>query len=265
MSEPFVLYLGLGLVTGVLSGLLGIGGGVVMVPCLYWGFGILGYPAELRMIMAVATSLATIVPTSMSSGLAHHRRGYVDWPFALKLAPGILLGTVAGASMVQYLPTNLFKLAVAVFQLLVAVSLIKPGSHQDRPAPASRSGVTFLAGCVTGGLSAMVGIGGGTLSVPFMLYRGLTARHAVATASVCGFPIALVSTAVYTVTGWHHPDLPAWNLGYVHLPAWLGIALTSISTAPLGAWLAHRLPTKILKRGLGLVIGAVGLKLLTEW
>jgi len=264
MLEILLAYLSLGALTGLLSGLLGIGGGLVIVPSLYWVFGLLDYPDRYRMIMAVATSLATIIPTSISAGLAHHRRGYVNWPFALKQAPAILLGAFAGAHLVQLLPVMFFKLLVAIFQSGVAITLIRPGLARIHPPDRPVQGLIWQAGLMTGCLSALVGIGGGTLNVPFLLYCGLTARHAVATAGVAGFPIALVSTGVYLASGWQQPELPAWNLGYVHLPAALGIALASVSTAPLGAWLAHRLPAETLKRGLGLIAGIAAIKLLLD-
>lgn len=264
-TVSFALYLCLGLVTGLLSGLFGIGGGVIIVPLLYWGFALLGFPGESLMVMAVATSLATIIPTSIASGLAHHRRGYVDRPFALKLAPAILLGAAAGANLVQVLPVTLFKLLVALFQVGVAITLLVPvATGSNQPVRRIGTGPMVVAGWLTGCLSALVGIGGGTLSIPFMLYCGLSPRHAVATASVCGFPIALMSSGVYLLTGWNQPGLPDWNLGYIHLPAWLGIALASVTTAPLGARLAHRLPVSSLKRWLGGMVGMAGTKLLMD-
>ena len=257
-----LFYLGLGLASGLLSGLLGIGGGIIIVPLLYWQFGSLGFPPGLLMVMAVATSLATIMPTSVSSGLAHHRRGYVHWPHALRMAPGIVLGAVAGSSLVGGVSATCVKALVALFQIVVAYTLLKPATRPSSATPKTptRRGIV-LAGCLTGFLSSMVGIGGGTLSVPFLLYLGLGARQAVATSSVSGFPIALSSTLTYVITGWQHPDLPAWNLGYVHLPAALLIAGASITTAPLGAGLAHRLPTDRLKKILGVLAGMVGMKL----
>lgn len=261
MLTLFITYLGLGSLSGLLSGLFGIGGGIVLVPFLYWLFELQGFAQEQLMIMAVATSLATIVPTSLSSGHAHHRRGYVNWPLAHQLAPAIVLGSLCGASVVHVLPVVLFKLLVAFFQVSVAITLLTSKPHTQQSTRPSGNGWNHLAGSIIGLFSSIVGIGGGTLSIPFMLYRGLTARQAVATSSVCGFPIALMSMLVYGVTGFDQPNLPEWNLGYIHLPAFLGVTLASFTTAPIGAWLAHRLPTAILKRGLGLMVGAVGMKL----
>ncbi len=245
----------------MLSGMFGIGGGIIIVPFLYWGFGTLGFPAEQMMVIAVATSLATIIPTSLSSGWAHHRRGYVDWGYALKLAPAILPGALVGASLVPLIPVTVFKLLVALFQWGVAYTLLYPRTPQARHTETPTLKLLAPAGFTIGALSAIVGIGGGTLSVPLLLLCGLTARHAVATSSVSGFPIAVMSTLVYVVSGWDQPGLPSGNLGYVHVPAFLAIALGSISTAPLGAYIAHRLPIPMLKRALGILVGLVGLKL----
>ncbi|MGI9213793.1 MAG: sulfite exporter TauE/SafE family protein [Methylococcaceae bacterium] len=260
----FIMYGLLGSMSGLLSGLFGIGGGIILVPLLYWGFGLQGFAKEQLMIMAVATSLATIVPTSLSSGRTHHRLGYVSWSFARQLAPAIMLGALCGASVVHVLPVALFKLLVAGFQITVAITLLASKTHTSQSTPPSGDAWNHLAGWITGLLSSLVGIGGGTLSIPYMLYRGLTARQAVATSSVCGFPIALISSLVYGVTGWNQPNLPEWNLGYIHLPAFLGVTLASVTTASIGAWLAHRLPTATLKRGLGLMVGIVGTKLLLD-
>lgn len=264
MTASILFYLGLGLATGILSGTFGIGGGIIIVPFLYWGFASQGFNPDLLMVSAVATSLATIIPTSLSSGWAHHRRGYVDWVYALKLAPAILLGSLTGANLVPHIPVEMFKLLVALFQLGVAYTLLKPRTPDPVPREAPGHKLLLPAGFTIGALSSIVGIGGGTLNVPLLLFYGLTARHAVATSSVSGFPIALMSTLVYVGTGWNHPGLPAGNLGYVHIPAFLAIALGSISTAPLGAYLAHRLPIPLLKKGLGLLVGLVGLKLVVD-
>ena len=264
MIGELALYLGFGGVAGVLSGLLGIGGGVVIVPFLVWHFSLRGFPANAVMIMAVATSLATIVVTSLSAASAHHRRGAVDWWAVKKLAPGILLGAVLGSMVADRLPAREFKLIFAGFLLYAASHiLLKPPRERHREdAPDYRwfGG----AGTVIGALSSILGIGGGTLSVPFLARRGYPLRTAVAISSACGFPIAVAGTATYIGLGWHNAALPAWSCGYLYLPALAGITLTSVSLAPFGAYLAHRWPTGRLRICLALIIALAGGKLLWQ-
>lgn len=263
MNEEWILYLAFGGLAGVLSGLFGIGGGVVIVPFLAWRFPLRGFPPEHLMIMAVATSLATIVVTSLSAVYAHHRRGAVDWRVVGRLAPGILAGTVCGSIVADHLPAQWFKLIFAVFLLYVAMRLLLARGERTRGQPPG-SGRFALAGGGIGLASAILGIGGGTLSVPFLARCGYPIRNAVAISSACGFPIAVAGTLSYIALGWGRPDLPSPSLGYIYLPACLGIVLTSTLFAPLGAWLAHRLPTERLRRFFGLLMLAVGGKLLWQ-
>ena len=258
------LYLAFGCLAGILSGLFGIGGGVVIVPFLVGIFGQRGFPPDLIMIMAVATSLATIVVTSISAAYAHHRRGAVDWPTVWRLAPGILIGAVLGSVIADDLPTRWFKLIFASFLLYVAVRLLSESRNETPPAPLTSPWLFRLAGPLIGALSSILGIGGGTLSVPFLVRYGHGPRQAVAISSACGFPIALAGTTTYIALGWMKPGLPEWSTGYVYLPAFAAIILTSIPFAPLGATLAHRWPTRRLKTGLAIVVAIVGGKLLWQ-
>ncbi len=261
MSEELALYLGFGGLAGLLSGLLGIGGGVVIVPFLVWHFALLGFPADSVMVMAVATSLATILVTSPAAASAHHRRKAVDWPAVRQLAPGILFGAVAGSVIANDLPVRWFKLLFAVFLLYAAGQmLLRPPPERDPGEPPGRKAFGW-AGVAIGGLSAILGIGGGTLSVPFLVKHGYSIRQAVAISSACGFPIAVAGTATYVWLGWQQPALPAWSLGYVYLPALAGIMGASIPCAPLGARLAHRWPTRWLRLLLAFVVALAGGKL----
>lgn len=264
MSAALALYLAFGCLAGLLSGLFGIGGGVVIVPFLVWQLAGHGVPADLLMVVAVATSLATIVATSLSAVYAHHRRGAVDWPMVGRLSPGILLGAVVGSVVAERLPVAWFKLVFALFLLFVAVRMLVGGQGGEGRHWPKVGWLLVLAGVGIGAASAVLGIGGGTLSVPFLVKCRYAMRQAVAISSACGFPIALAGTASYLVLGWRHPGLPAETLGYVHLPAFFGIVLTSVAFAPLGAKLAHSLPTLQLKRIFSLVLFVVGGKLLWQ-
>jgi len=264
MSESFLLYLAFGCLAGLSSGLFGIGGGVVIVPFLVWLFTEQGFASDAIMVMAVATSLATIVLTSASAVYAHHRMGAIDWPTVRRLSPGILAGSALGAIVANRLPVPLFKLIFAVFLLFVAMRMFSAGRADGRKNLRPGSGLLSVAGLLIGSASAILGIGGGTLSVPLLVRCRFPMRNAVAISSACGFPIAMAGSASYLVLGWDHPALPAASLGYIYLPALGGIAASSFLFAPIGAKLAHWLPGAKLKRSFALVLLAVGIKLLWQ-
>lgn len=240
-------YLVLGLVTGVIAGLLGVGGGLVMVPVLTWAYTRQGFPADYNIHLALGTSLAVIIPTSISSLRAHHAHGAVDWQVVRRITPGILLGTLLGGGMAVLWPDRGLKLFFTVFLLYAATQMLlgfKPKPSRSLPG---LPGMT-LAGGIIGLVSSWVGIGGGTLSVPFQTWCNISLHRAIGTSAAIGLPIALAGMAGYAVSGQAVAGLPAWSLGFVYLPAFLAIALGSGLTAPLGAKLAHRLPVSRLKK-----------------
>ena len=193
------------------------------------------------MQVSVGTSLAVISATSVSSMLAHHRQQGVLWPVFRLFAPGLALGAVAGAFVAHALPGVVLQRIVGVGAILVAIQMFldrKPVSPLGLPAPAG----LLAAGGVIGLLSALIGIGGGSLTVPFLTWRGVGIRQAVGTSAACGVPIAWAGAIGFMLAGRHAQNLPAWSLGYVSLTAFAGMALASVSTAPLGAKLAHTLP-----------------------
>ena len=251
----------LGTVTGILAGLFGIGGGLVIVPVLVMLFTAYGFPAEIVMIMAVASSLATIILTAVSSVIAHHRLGSVVWAKVFSMTPAIMLGTAAGAVLAKQISADALRLILVVFLLYVGIQMalqIKPKAGDVKQSKL----LDACAGVVIGVVSAIVGIGGGTLTVPYVVHGQLLMRQAVAIASACGLPIAIVGTISYGLLGWHDARLPAWSLGYVYLPAFFGVSLSSIFTAPIGAKLAHRLPAATLKRYFSVLLFIMAAKLL---
>jgi len=258
----FVLaYLAVGVLAGLLAGLLGVGGGLVVVPALLWLFAAQGFSAESLVHLAVGSSLATIVATGASSAWAHHRHGAVDWSLFAGLAYGLVPGAVVGGLFASLLSAALLHMLVAVFVLLVAVQVLaglRPSPHRGQPS----LGWRVLAGVVIGLLSALVGIGGGSLTVPWLLWHNVAMRVAVATSSACGVPIALAGAIAFGVAGSGQAGLPPASSGFVYWPAVGGIVVTSLLTAPLGARLAHRLPVPLLKRGFGLFLLLVGTKML---
>ncbi len=230
-------YLLTGIFSGLLAGLLGLGGGVLIVPSLILVFGHLGFTSEWIAHLAVGSSLATIIGTGGASALAHHRRGAVRWDLVLMLAPGIVLGAWAGAAIAGLLPQEWLQRLFGVFLLYVGARMLLPRAEIHTVTAPSPQGLT-TAGTGIGALSALVGIGGGTLTVPYLVKSGLTMRQAVASSSACGLPIALAGAIGFMITGWGREGLPGMSTGFVYWPAVLGILVTSMPMAPIGARLA---------------------------
>jgi len=248
-------------VAGLLAGLLGVGGGLIIVPALLWLFALQGLETPHLMQLAVGTSLASIVFTSLSSIYAHHQHRAVLWPKVLALTPGILVGALLGALLADQLASQQLTTLFALFEVLVALQMWFGRTPQQQQRQLS-NGVMNLAGVFIGAFSALIGIGGGTLTVPFLSAINTPIRHAVATSAACGLPIALAGAVGFIVIGWDNPQLPAGSWGYLYPPALLGIVISSVLFAPLGAKLAHRLPTVLLKRFFAGFLLILGLKLL---
>lgn len=261
LLPTLLLYLALGAFAGVMAGLLGVGGGLIIVPVLAWIFRGQHINDAIIMHLAIGTSLATIVVTSISSVRAHHQRGAVLWPVVWQLTPGIVIGAWLGAAVADALPSAALSRIFALFVLAVAAQMAfgaKPAPHRGLPGAV---GMTVTGG-VIGVVSAIVGIGGGSLTVPFLTWCNTAMRQAVATSAACGLPIALAGAIGFIVTGLNAADRPAWSLGYVYGPALAGVAFASMLLAPLGAKLAHTLPTETLKKIFAVFLTLVGTKML---
>ncbi len=257
----FGLYLALGAFAGTLAGLFGIGGGLVIVPVLIFSFGMQGISSEIAAHLAVGTSLATIVFTSVSSIRSHYLKGAVRLDLFRPMVVGILVGAVLGAWTASLLAGPVLELIIGVFVILVGVKmLLGINPRHERPVPGK--GSMAAAGGVIGWASAIFGIGGGTLTVPFLSWRSVPMQQAVATSAACGLPIALAGTATNLFTGLGRPELPEYSVGFVYLPALLGIVLTSVLFARFGAILAHRLDEKPLKRLFAVLLLVVGVSFL---
>ena len=243
----------LGLCTGFLAGLLGIGGGMLMVPFLTIILTAKGFPETHVVKIAVATSLATICFTSISSVRAHHQRGAVLWSVARVLAPGIVLGSLLGSQIAVALPSKVLGLFFAVFVAFSATQMLlgsKPKPTRTLPGTPGMFGV----GSGIGLLSSLVGAGGAFISVPFMTWCNVGIHNAVATSAALGFPIALAGTLGYVISGLSLHDMPPGTAGYLYLPALLVISLASVLTAPLGAKVAHGMDIVPLKRAFSVVL-----------
>lgn len=243
----------LGSLAGFLAGLLGIGGGMLLVPFMTLLFTARGFPAEHVVKMAIATSLATICFTSLSSLRAHHRHGAVRWDIARRLAPGILLGSYLGAWLATALDAAVLAALFALFVAFSATRMLRRRSAApSRHLPRTRG--MLVAGGAIGALSGMVGAGGAFVSVPFMTARNVSIHNAVATSAALGFPIAVAGTIGYVVHGMGLYGMPPAALGYLYLPALVVVSAASVLLAPLGARTAHRLDVRQLERAFALLL-----------
>ncbi len=254
MATLILAMLVTGAVGGVLAGLLGIGGGIVIVPMLEFALGIVGVDVSVRMHIAVATSLATIVPTSISSARAHYVRGAIDFTVVRYWSPWIAIGAVAGIVIAANVGGDFLAAVFAVVAFAVAVKMMLPLDDTNLASDIPRGLFGPVIPFVTGAVSTLMGIGGGTLSVTAMTLSGKPIHRAVGTASLLGLVIAVPATVGYIVSGWGNPLLPAANLGFVSLPGFLLIALTTVLFAPLGAKIAHALPRRQLSLLFGLFL-----------
>lgn len=263
MIEGWWVFPLLGVAAGVLAGLLGIGGGLVLIGALVWLLPAYGVPQEAAMHAALASSLASIVLTASSSARAHHKRGSVLWPTVAWMVPGLLLGGWLGSLVAVGLQGEVLRWCVALYCFLVAAQMAFGGPRGGvAPADAVPRGMPMIAaGGGIGAVSAIVGIGGGSMTVPLLVWRGVVPVRAVGTSSACGIFIGLASAAGYAL---HAPAgvLPAHALGYVYLPAAIGIALASVLAAPLGTRLAHAISGAALKRVFAVFMVLVGISVL---
>lgn len=256
MLEPqLILELAvLGLCTGFLAGLLGIGGGMLMVPFITLIMTGRGVSPDLSVKVAIATSMATIIFTSVSSVRAHHKRGAVRWDVVWRLAPGIVMGAaVASMGVFSVLKGSSLALFFALFVAFSATQMLldrKPAPSRTLPG----TGGQLAAGGVIGFLSGLVGAGGGFVSVPFLTWCNVVIHQAVATSAALGFPIALANVLGYVIAGQSVEGLPTGALGYVYLPALAVIATASVLMAPMGVKAAHAMPVKQLKRVFAIIL-----------
>ena len=255
-------YLALGAVTGFFAGMLGIGGGLIMVPALAMIFSAqAGFPPGEVLHLALGTSMAAIIFTSIASLRTHHQHGAVLWRVVGVMTPGILLGAAAGSAVAAGVPVKILGAFVSAFVCLIALQM----AFNLRPKP-SRTlpgnwGI-ILAGFAISSLSALVAIGGGSMTVPFLTWCNVRVQNAIGTSAAIGLPLAIGGTLGYVYNGWKQPGLPPESIGYVYLPALAALVLVSMLTAPLGARTAHRLPILLLRRIFSAILVLMALKML---
>ena len=238
----------LGALAGFLAGLLGVGGGVIIVPGLANAFPAFGMPKEAIMHMAASTSLASVFFTAISAVIIQHRNRAINWSLFQQIAPGIIIGTVMGAIIANHLSTYLLAKCFGGFMFFVAFRILftKPPAviHQAELKNITKIGI----GCVIGFVSGLIGIGGGAVSIPIFLRLGLTPHQAGATSSACVLLLAFVGVISFTITGWHSTGLPPGSTGYIYWPAVIIIAISSMIAVPFGTKLGKKISGKLLKR-----------------
>lgn len=257
----YLFYLIAGAFAGVLSGLFGVGGGLIIVPILSFVFASLAFSEQHIMHMALGTSLATIIFTSISSAWAHHKNANVDWVVVRRISAGIVLGTLLGAALAASLQTLWLKVIFAIFVFAVATQLtlgLAPNAKRSLPGMLA----TNLVGTIIGVVSSLVGIGGGTLSVPFLIYCNTAVKRAIGTSAAIGLPIAIAGSLGFIFQGLMASQLPEYSLGYVYLPAVVGIAIMSTIAAPFGAKLAQHLSANMLKKAFAILLYLISLKMI---
>jgi uncharacterized membrane protein YfcA len=256
-----VSYLVLGAAAGLLAGMLGIGGGIIIVPMLIFIFSAQQLPAEMVPQLAVASSLGSIIFTSIAAMRAQAKRGAVDWQLFKQWTLALMAGGFCSGYIASWLSAIAMQRAIAVFLLIVATIMFsqwKPKPERELPGPVGRTILGFGSGLA----SALAGIGGGNIIVPLLLFFNVAIVRAVATSSALGLPIALVGSAGYISAGMGEAQLPPGALGFVYLPATLGIAAMTLLTAPVGVAIAHRMPAHLLKRVFSLLLALVALRML---
>lgn len=255
--------LALGSLSGVLAGMFGIGGGAVMVPVLSMLFDAYALPHQHVVHLALGTSMATIIFTALSSLRAHHARGAVLWEVLGGIVPGVMLGTFLGTRLAAMVSSRALATFFGCFLIVVAAQMalnLRPKASRELPG---RMGLV-LGGSLIGGLSSLVAVGGGTMTVPWLTWCNVPVHKAIGTSAALGLPIAFFGTLGYLWNGYHAAGLPWGSTGYVHLPTLGCLVIASMITAPLGATLVHRLPVPVLKRFFALLLLALAARMLVH-
>lgn len=259
MFFELLIYILTGVIAGFFAGLLGIGGGLIIVPILTTAFAYF-LDSDHLVHLAIGTSLATILVTAVASVKTHQKHDAVRWDLVKTLTPGIFIGGLLGGWIAQYMDASLLGKLFAIIELAIAIKMLlnlQPNPHREMPGLFGRT----VAGTTIGGLSTLVGIGGGALNTPYMVWHNVNIKQAIATSAACSLPIAAAGTLGFLIGGWNTENLPAYSTGYLYWPAFLGIVVASYFTAPIGARLTHQLPVKTLKRVFGLLLIMLAIKM----
>ncbi|QLB20849.1 hypothetical protein A6B43_04570 [Vespertiliibacter pulmonis] len=261
MIEIILICLALGAVVGFLAGLFGIGGGLIIVPALSYILPMVGLPNNYVMSMALGTSFATIVITAFSAAHRHHKLGNVDWNVSKFFIPALMISVFLSGFVVTQIPkANMAKIFAVIVLFLALKMLFSLKKSDAKPKPITPKS-TLIAGSIIGMISSMAGIAGGAFIVPYLNGRGLEMKRAIGTSSFCGALLGVAGTFSFIISGWNMPDLPPYSLGYIYLPALLGITLTSFFTSKLGANAANVLPVPILKKAFAVLLVGIAINM----
>ncbi|MGP5202936.1 sulfite exporter TauE/SafE family protein [Psychrobacter aquimaris] len=258
----YVWFVIAGAFAGLSAGLFGVGGGMIIVPVLVWIFTAYHFPPEVVTHLAIGTSLATIAVTSLSSLMAHNKRGGVRWEIWRHMALGLVIGSLVGAGVADMIDGQMLQVIIGVGALLMALKMLFLSNKEQPNRPLPHAGVQFGAGTGIGLASSIFGIGGGSLTVPFLNWAGLPMRQSVGTSAACGLPIALAGAAGFAWFGQDVVNMPEGTIGFIHITGFLCISVASFAMAKVGAKLAHVLPALMLKRAFGVLLLIAGGQLL---
>jgi len=262
MWWEILLYILGGILTGFLAGLLGIGGGLVLVPFLVFFLPLIDIPSIYIMHIAIATSLAIIVVTSFSSAYSHNKAGGIRWDIVKKMVLGCLIGALIGAQVADFLPSNMLQVFFGFFVFFMSYRLLAPQSGTVKKQHLPKRIGLGVSGLTISGICTLLGTGGGSLLVPFFSFFGLPMQNAVATSAACGFPIALAGVVGLLFAGHYETITLPYMTGYVYWPAFLGMVIPSVIFAPIGAKIAYKLPTITLRKIFGAFLIFVGVDML---
>ncbi|HEX9450392.1 MAG TPA: sulfite exporter TauE/SafE family protein [Burkholderiales bacterium] len=259
--EWWIVYLLMGLFVGFFAGLLGIGGGLILVTLMVYMFTLQGFPADRLLHLALGTSIASIVFTSISSLLAHHKHGAVRWDILRMVIPGLVIGTLLGTVVADLLKSKYLAIFFVIFVYCAAVQMfanVKPKPTRQLPGKAGLTAVAVIVGIV----SSLVGVGGGVMTIPLMSLCNVPMRQTIGTSAALGLPIALAGTVGYVVMGLGKDHLPPLSVGYIYLPALIGIVIGTFVTVPWGAKAAHAMPVPRLKKIFAVILFILATKML---
>ncbi len=259
--EWWIVYLLMGLFVGFFAGLLGIGGGLILVTLMVWLFTLQGFPEDRILHMALGTSIASIVFTSISSLRAHHKHGAVRWDIVRSAIPGLIIGTLLGTLVADQLKSKYLAIFFVIFVYYSAVQMFvnaKPKPSRQLPGKLGLN----LASVIVGIVSALVGVGGGVMTIPLMSLCNVPMRNAIGTSAALGLPIAIAGTVGFIITGLGKDHLPAFSVGYLYLPALIGIVIGTLVTVPWGAKMAHTLPVSQLKKIFAVILFILATRML---
>lgn len=261
--EWVILFLILGSFVGFMAGLMGIGGGGIMVPILTSLFLLQGVPAEKVVHLALGTAMASIIATSLASLRAHHAKSGVLWKVVRGMTFGIILGTFFATFLVSYVSSVFLAIFFALFMAMASAQLLLDKKPKPSRELSGNAGL-FVAGTGIGAISALVSIGGGTLTVPYLTWQNVDIKKAIGTSAAIGLPISITGTLGYLINGWENSSPENYTFGFIYLPAVVLISVASFFTAPLGAKMVHRLPVDVLKKGFALLLIILSIKMLSS-